>query len=404
MEVSTPEKQTEKKWVFTPSVFVLTAALVFIVGYAAGTRNDQIVGIVAPAFGIKVDTSTLDLSSVQNTYHLLKQNFDGNLDTAALIAGASQGLVAASGDVHTEYFNADEAKQFQSDLTGDIGGGVGAEIGVRDNVPTVISVLADTPAQKAGVKAGDILQQVNDQPLTKLTVDEVVQKIRGDIGTTVKLTITRDGQVMYFNITRAEITSPSVSSKVNGDVGILTITRFDEQTGDQARSEANKLKSVGVKKIILDLRDNGGGYLSAAPQVAGLWLNNMLVATEKRDGKEQDRQTTGTDTVLAGMPTVVLVNAGTASAAEIVSAALKDQGNNITFVGERTYGKGTVQTTIPLNGGALLKVTVQRWYTPKDVNIDGKGLTPDKVVGLTNADILAGHDPQIDAAMKQLDS
>ncbi|MDB5183481.1 MAG: putative carboxyl-terminal protease [Candidatus Saccharibacteria bacterium] len=402
--MSTPEKQTEKKWVFTPSVFVLTAALVFIVGYAAGTRNDQIVGIVAPAFGIKVDTSTLDLSSVQNTYHLLKQNFDGNLDTAALIAGASQGLVAASGDVHTEYFNADEAKQFQSDLTGDIGGGVGAEIGVRDNVPTVISVLADTPAQKAGVKAGDILQQVNDQPLTKLTVDEVVQKIRGDIGTTVKLTITRDGQVMYFNITRAEITSPSVSSKVNGDVGILTITRFDEQTGDQARSEANKLKSVGVKKIILDLRDNGGGYLSAAPQVAGLWLNNMLVATEKRDGKEQDRQTTGTDTVLAGMPTVVLVNAGTASAAEIVSAALKDQGNNITFVGERTYGKGTVQTTIPLNGGALLKVTVQRWYTPKDVNIDGKGLTPDKVVGLTNADILAGHDPQIDAAMKQLDS
>jgi carboxyl-terminal processing protease len=402
--VSTPEKQKEKKWVFTPSTYVLSAALIFIVGYAAGTRNDQIVGVVAPAFGIKVDTSTLDLSSVQNTYQQLKENFDGKLDPNALIAGASQGLVAAAGDVHTEYFNADEAKQFQSDLTGDIGGGVGAEIGIRDNVPTVISVLPDTPAQKAGVQAGDVLEEVNDQPLTKMTVDEVVAKIRGDVGTTVKLSITRDGDLKYFNLTRAEITSPSVTSTVKGDVGVLTITRFDEQTGDQARTEANKLKSAGIKKVILDLRDNGGGYLTAAPEVAGLWLNNMLVATEKRDGKVQDQQTTGSDTVFEGMPTVVLVNAGTASAAEIVSAALKDQDSHVSLVGEQTYGKGTVQTTINLNGSALLKVTIQRWYTPKDTNIDGKGLTPDKVVGLTNSDILAGHDPQLDAAIQQLDS
>jgi carboxyl-terminal processing protease len=399
--VNKSEKQTPRKWSFTPASFVLIAALIFIVGYAAGTRNDAIVGYVAPALGFKVETDQLDFSSVENTYHQLEANFDGKLNRSDLIAGASEGLVAAAGDVHTQYFDKQQAKQFEDDLDGNIGGGVGAEIGIRDSVPTVISVLPNTPAEQAGVKAGDILQEVNEQPLTKLTVDEIVAMIRGQVGTTVKLTITRDGELKYFTITRAEITSPSVSSTVKGDVGVLTITRFDEQTGDQARSEANKLKAAGAKKIVLDLRDNGGGYLSAAPDVAGLWLNNELVATEKRDGKVQDQQTTDDNAILGGMPTVVLVNAGTASAAEIVTAALKDQAG-VTLVGEQTYGKGTVQTTININNGALLKVTVQKWYTPKDVNIDGKGLTPDKVVSLTNSDILAGRDPQMDAAIAQL--
>jgi carboxyl-terminal processing protease len=399
--VNNRETQKPRKWSFTPSAFVLIAALVFVVGYAAGTRNDQIVGIVGPALGFRVETGTLDLSSVQNTYRQLKANFSGNIDPTALIAGASQGLVAAAGDIHTQYFTKDEAKQFQSDLTGDIGGGVGAEIGMRNNVPTVISVLPDTPAQQAGVQAGDLLQEVNEQSLAKLTVDEVVQKIRGDVGTTVKLTVTRNGELKYFTLTRAEITSPSVTSKVSGQIGILRISRFDEQTGDQARTEAGKLKAAGVKSIILDLRDNGGGYLSAAPDVAGLWLNDKLVATEKRGSQVQDQQKTGNDAILNGIPTVVLVNAGTASAAEIVTAALKDQAG-MTLVGEQTYGKGTVQTMIPINNGAMLKVTVQKWYTPKDKNIDGKGLMPDKVASLNNSDILASRDPQLDAAMEQL--
>ncbi len=382
---------------------MLIAALIFIVGYAAGTQNDQIVGIVAPALGFKVATDKLDFASVQNTYQQLEKNYDGKLDKNALIAGASRGLVAAAGDVHTQYFDKNEAKQFENDLNGDIGGGVGAEIGIRGNVPTIISVLPGTPAEQAGVKAGDILQEVNEQPLTKLTVDEIVAMIRGNVGTTVKLTITRDGELKYFTITRQDITSPSVTSTVKGDIGILTITRFDEQTGQQARTEANKLKAAGVKNVILDLRDNGGGYLNAAPDVAGLWLTNKVVATEKRDGKVEDQQTTGNEAVFGGMPTVVLVNAGTASAAEIVTAALKDQDSNVSLVGENTYGKGTVQTTININNGALLKVTIEKWYTPQDTNIDGKGLKPDQVVSLTNSDVLANRDPQLDAAIAKLD-
>lgn len=393
----------QKKWRIAPAKGVFIVGVAMIIGYAAGMQNDRIVSTVAPALGFHVELGSLDLSSVQDTYRQLKSNFDGKIDEQALIQGASKGLVAAAGDVHTEYFTRDEAKQFQSDLTGDIGGGVGAEIGMREDRPTVISVLPGTPAESGGVQAGDVIAEVNEQSLEKLTVDQVVQRIRGDVGTTVKLTLIRDGEVKSISLTRAEITSPSVTSKVDGTVGILSISRFDEQTGEQARTEANKLKAAGVKSVVLDLRDNGGGYLSAAPQVAGLWLKNKVVATEKRDGKVIDQQTTGDDTLFAGMPTVVLVNAGTASAAEIVTAALKDQAG-VTLVGERTYGKGTVQTMIDLSGGALLKVTVQRWYTPKDVNIDQKGLTPDKTVSLKDSDMLEKHDPQLDAAKALLNS
>ena len=390
-------EQKEKKWRVSPSSAVLVIGLAVIVGYLGGMRHDQILAAVAPAVGIRIETGSLDLASVQQTFRELKSNFDGKLDDQALIQGASKGLVAAAGDVHTEYFTKQEAKQFNESLTGNIGGGVGAEIGMRDGNPTVIRTLPDTPAAKGGLLAGDRLGAVNDQPLDKLTVDQVVQKIRGEIGTTVKMTVVRDGEVKNITLTREEIVSPSVTGVIDGDTGTLRISRFDEQTGLQARTEATKFKDAGVKKVVLDLRDNGGGYLSAAPEVAGLWLNDKVVATEKRDGKVLDQQKTGRDAILEGVPTIVIVNGGTASAAEIVTAALKVQAG-VGVVGETTYGKGTVQTMRNLSGGTLLKVTVQRWYTPDDKNIDGQGLKPDKVVGLTNADAAARRDPQLEAA------
>lgn len=384
----------------SPSNAVLVLGLTLIVGYLGGMRHEQVMGVIAPAFGMKVETGSLDLSSVQQTYRQLRANFDGKLDDQTLIQGASKGLVAAAGDTHTEYFTKDEAKQFHESLTGNIGGGIGAEIGMREGRPTIVRTLPDTPAATSGLQAGDTIGAINDQSLDKLTVDQVVLKIRGEIGTTVKLTVVRDGEVKQFTITREEIVSPSVTSKTDGEIGILSISRFDEQTGTQARSEAMKLKDAGAKKLVLDLRDNGGGYLSAAPEVVGLWVNNKVVATEKRDGKVLDQQKTGNDAIFEGVPTTVLVNEGTASAAEIVAAALRVQAK-ATLVGQTTYGKGTVQTMLDMSGGALLKVTIQRWYTPDDKNINGKGLTPDQVVGLTNADIADHKDPQLDAA-KQL--
>jgi len=392
---------TQKRWNFTPSAFALIVGVAVIVGYAAGTRNDQILAAVAPVIGLKQETGTLDLSSVQNTFRTLKSNFDGDLDEQALIQGASQGLVAASGDVHTQYFTEKEAKQFKDDLSGEIGGGIGAEIGVREDQPTVVRTLKDTPAERAGLKAGDQIAMVNDEVVGKQTVDQVVQKIRGEVGSTVKLTIVRDGEAKEFTITREEITSPSVESEIRGDVGILTITRFDEKTGETSRIAAQEFVSKGVKKVVLDLRDNGGGYLSAAPDVAGLWLDNKVVVSERVKNQVKGEQRSGNNALLKGLPTVVLVNEGTASASEIVTAALKEYGA-ISVVGEKTYGKGTVQSMVDLNDGALLKVTIQRWYTPQGKNLDKKGITPDEVVGLTKEDVDAERDPQLEAALSRL--
>ncbi len=393
--------EKQKRWNFIPSTFVLIVGLAIVVGYIAGTRNDQIMAAAAPLVGMHVETSDIDLSSVEDTFRALKSDFDGNLDQKALIQGASKGLVTAAGDIHTEYFTAKEAEQFKNDLTGDIGGGIGAEIGLRDNKPTVIRTLKDTPAEKAGLAAGDQLLLVNDKNIAKQTVEQVVQKIRGDVGSTVKLTVLRNDEQKEFTITREEITSPSVDSKIEGDVGTLSISRFDEKTGALARTAAQEFKDKGVKKVILDLRDNGGGYLSAAPEVAGLWLDDKIVVSERRKGQQMDEQRSPRDAILAGIPTVVLVNGGTASASEIVTAALKEYGV-VTVIGEKTYGKGTVQKMTELDDGALLKVTIQRWYTPKGHNIDKKGITPDQVVTLTKDDVTAGNDPQLSAARQQL--
>lgn len=388
---------TPKKWSLAPGSFVLIMGLMFIVGYAAGTRHDTIVASVAPLVGIKVETGTLNLSSVQNTFRTLKLNYDGQLDEQKLIEGASRGLVAASGDAHTQYFDAKEAAQFKNDLNGNIGGGIGAQIGMRDEQPTVLNVLSDTPAAKEGLKAGDSILAVNDQAVGKQTVSDVVDKIRGEIGTTVKLTIVRDGEEKEFTLTRQEITSPSVNSKRDGDIGILTISRFDEETGASARAAAQQLKDQGIKKLIVDLRDNGGGTLPAAPDVVGLWLNDKVVVSERINGKTVDEQRSGREAILEGMPTVLLVNGGSASASEIVTGALKDYGV-ATIIGQKTFGKGTVQQMIEINNGAMMKVTVQRWFTPKGTNVDGKGITPDQTVELSRDDANAGRDPQLDAA------
>lgn len=393
--------ETEKRWSFAPSTFALILALVAFVGYTAGTRNDQIVGTIAPIVGLKVETSTLDFTTVQTTFRQLKLNYDGTLDTNALIQGASRGLVAAAGDEYTVYMDRKEAEDFNKDLTGNIGGGIGAEIGSRNKKPTVLRTLPDTPAAQAGVKAGDVIYGVNDESAGAWTVDETVNKIRGEVGTTVKLTVGRGADVKEFTITRAKITAPSVESKIEGDIGILELNRFDETTSDEARKIARDFKDKGVKAVILDLRGNGGGLLSSARDIAGIWLNNKIAVVEKSKGTVVEELRTGSSPILEHMPTVVLVNQSSASASEIVAGALKDHGA-ATLIGEKTYGKGSVQKLVDLPGGSVLKVTVASWYTPKGKNINKQGISPNKEVGLTADDANAGRDPQLDAALTQL--
>jgi len=405
MDEHTPKSRRVRKALqsrISASMLVIGIILILGIGYVAGTYNNQIMTAIAPTFGLKVNKDTLDLSSLQDTYQALKANYDGDINDTKLVEAANKGIVSALGDDYTVYFNAAEAQSFNDDLSGSIGGGIGAELSVRNERVTIVRVLADNPAQKAGLAVGDAITAINDvDVLATETLNDVVMKIRGDVGTTVKLGVLRDSGKEVFTITRAEVTNPSVYSSVQDGVGILTITRFDDQTGALARAAAESFKTKNVSSVILDLRGNGGGYLTAAQDVAGIWLNNKTVVTEKTNGKVVDELTSGSRAILEGIPTVVLVNGSSASASEITAGALQDHGA-AKLVGEKTFGKGSVQRLLNLPGGAELKVTIAKWYTPNGNNISKEGIVPDEVVKLAIEDLNASRDPQLKAAKELL--
>lgn len=379
----------------------MIVALVAVIGYVAGTRHHDILGAVGPALGIKVASGTLDFTPTQDVYRELKANYDGTLNESALVEGATRGMVAAAGDQYTVYMDAKEAKAFNDDLSGTIGGGIGAEIGIRNSQPTIVRVLEGNPAQKAGLLAGDTIKTINDQNAFGWNADKAATTIRGEAGTTVKLEVVRGAETKTFTITRAVVNNPSVTHSVVNGLGILRISRFDDQTATLARQAAQDMKRQSVRGVILDVRGNGGGYLTAAQDVAGIWLDKKAVVSERTGGKVVDTITSGGNPVLAGVPTIVLIDNGTASASEIVAGALQDYGV-ATLVGEKSFGKGTVQKVIDVSGGGILKVTTARWYTPKGKNITSEGITPNKVVALSAEDNNAGRDPQLDAAKAEL--
>lgn len=399
-EIEQIETVEKSKAGISRTVYFFSIAAVAVIGFVMGTRSTELLAAVAPIFGFKT-AGTLNLNSVQQTYQQLKANYDGQLDEKKLVEGASRGLVAAAGDQYTVYMDAKEAAEFNKDLSGEIGGGIGAEIGIRSDRPTIIRVLSNNPAEKAGVKAGDTIVAVNDQAAASWTADKTASEIRGEAGTTVKLVVARGNDTKEFTITRQVVNNPSVQSMVKDGIGILTISRFDEQTGGLARAAAESFKQQNVHGVILDVRGNGGGYLTAAQDVAGLWLDDKVVVSERVNGKVTEELKSGSDSILKDMPTVVLVNASSASASEIVAGALQDY-KAAALVGEKTFGKGTVQKVLNLGGGAVLKVTVARWYTPHGKNITKEGIKPDQAVDLTAADADAGKDPQMEQAIMRL--
>jgi carboxyl-terminal processing protease len=397
---SMAEPTAQQRSVSKSTVYIIVA-LVAVVSYVAGTRHEEIVSAVGPALGIRVASGTLDLSSTQRAYGQLKANYDGKLDEQSLIDGATRGMVAAAGDKYTVFMDAKEAKEFNDDLTGTIGGGIGAEIATRNDQPTIVRILEGNPAQKAGLLAGDVIVSVNDQSASGWASDKAARAIRGEAGTTVKLEVLRNKESKTFTVTRAIVNNPSVTHTVTDGIGTIKLSRFDDQTATLARQAAQDLKRQNVRGVVLDLRSNGGGYLTAAQDVAGLWLDKKTVVTERTFGKVVETITSGGNPLLAGVPTVVLIDSGTASASEIVAGALQDYGA-ATLVGEKSFGKGTVQKVVDLSGGAILKVTTARWYTPKGKNITSEGIAPNKEVPLSAGDVNAGRDPQMDAAKAQL--
>ena len=384
------------------STLVIISGVMTIVGFIAGTRRAEFYNLLAPVFGFHSQAEELDLSSIQNVYKTLAEKFDGDLDQAKLVDGASRGLVEAAGDDYTMYMNAEEAEEFNKSLEGDIGAGIGVEVGVRNNLPTIVRVLRNNSAIKAGVLAGDIITEVNGESTEDLTIEKITSKIKGEAGTTVKIKVLRGQEEKEFSITRATISNPSVELEIRENVAIMAISRFDGETGTLARKYAQQIKNQGISKLVLDLRGNGGGYVTAAQAVASLWLNEKsLIVTEKKGTKVIDEVRATGDNVLADTETIVLADESSASASEIVVGALKDN-KKAQIYGVKTYGKGSVQEPIDMKNGALLKVTIAKWYTPSGKNIDKEGIAPDKTVEITAEQINRGEDPQLSEAIKSL--
>lgn len=376
--------------------------LIFGAGLAVGRGDLRVNGLSGDSLN-KGLPSQLNYSSVDQVYSLLKSDFDGSLNQSQLIDGAKAGLVAATGDPYTQYFNPKEAKDFNDQLAGEFSG-IGAELGTDDNSNIiVVSPISGYPAAKAGLKSKDIIAAVDGQSTNGMTIDGVVNKIRGAAGSKVTLTIVRgSGHPFDVTVTRQKISIPSVTWHEDGNIGYMKIGQFSSDTATLAVQAAQEFKTKGVKGVVLDLRGDPGGFLSAAVDASSLWLNQGKTVVSERRGATiiSTEQATGKN-LLKGLPTVVLIDGGSASASEITAGALRDNGA-ATLVGEKSFGKGSVQQVENLSDGSEVKITIARWYTPAGKNIDKQGITPDVAVTITDAQAQAGQDPQLDKAKQIL--
>jgi len=317
--------------------------------------------------------------------------------------GAVRGLVGALEDPYSMYFDPEEAEKFATELDGEFQG-IGAEIGIKENKLTVIAPLAGTPADRAGLKAKDWIVSIDDLDTSNMTVDDAVSKIRGAKGTSVKLLIVREGlkEPKTFDIQRDVIVIEAVKYSIEKRGGKkyahIIVSQFNDKVISQFSEAARKATLDGVSGVVLDLRNDPGGFLDTAVEVAGEWSPDDVIVKEKfKDGRINEYRPDDGQGRFAQMPTVVLVNGGSASASEIVAGALKDLGK-ATIVGEKSYGKGSVQEFQEFEDGSALKLTVALWYTPKDLSIEKEGITPDVEVKFTEEDALKERDPQLEKA------
>ena len=393
----------KRRLILKSLVLLVVLAVVFTGGVAVG-RGDINAGFLSKRLPGKSSTA-FDYSSVDQLYKVLKDDFDGNLDRNDLLDGIKSGLVSATGDPYTEYFNPQEAKDFNQALSGSFTG-IGAELGTNDEGNVIIvSPLSGYPAEKAGLMTNDIIAEVDGQNTTGLRIDTVVHKIRGPADTKVKLTIIRGTERPFeVSITRTKIDIPSVKYQVDGRIGYIKINQFTDDTLALAKKAATEFKTKKVAAIVLDLRGNPGGYLDGAVDISSMWLEKgKVVVSERRGSTVLSTKNSIGSAEFKGLPTVVLINAGSASASEIVAGALRDN-HAAMLVGVKSFGKGSVQQVERLSGGAELKVTIARWYTPGGKNIDKQGITPDIKVELSAEDQDAKRDPQKDRAYAILKS
>ena len=326
---------------------------------------------------------------------VIERKYVDQPESEKLWHGSINGMVEALDDPHSIYMDAEQFDVFQSATSGSFGG-VGLVVGEKDDELVVVSPIEGTPGEKAGVKSGDVILKIDDEDATKLNLSEAVEKIRGKEGTSVTLTVRRGQETKEFTIVRDNIQVHAVSGKMlEGDIGYLRITNFNEVVADDLKKEYDRLEKEGMKRIILDLRDNPGGLLDQSVEVSELFVpKGPVVSIVERNGNKTTYESKSEG---SPYPVAVLVNQGSASASEIVAGAIQDTKSG-TLIGTKTFGKGSVQGVYPLHSGAV-KLTIARYYTPNETLIDGVGITPDIVV---EADGSSTHDNVLQAAIAHL--
>lgn len=367
---SSAARTAPSRWRWVP-LLLLGAILVYAGGFYSGKYGIPPRGLVAADTG-----RPIDLTDFYQSKKLIESRYPGNVDESKLATGASQGLVQGLGDPYSVYLTKDAANELQTTLAGKVEG-IGVEVGLRNDQVTVIAPIAGSPADKAGIKAGDVIVFVNDKPTAGQTVDEVAKQIRGRAGSQVTVEVRSPGQTQprRLTLTRQEITSPSVQLKYQDDVAIIEISSFDQNTKTELDQAVTGIQAKHPRGIVLDLRGNPGGYLDGAIDVSGVFLKSGVVVKEKFKDRTEERSVSN-DGRLADYPLVVLMDKGSASASEITAGALRDD-RGVPLVGEQTYGKGSVQELIDLKAGAILKLTIAEWLTPKGLSISKNGLKPD---------------------------
>ncbi|TAK95691.1 S41 family peptidase [Patescibacteria group bacterium] len=350
---------------------------------------------------------SLDFSLYWRVWDLLKDKYvdSKKLDATKLFYGSIKGMLAATGDPYTAFFDPEETKSFKEEIEGSFEG-IGAEVGMRNGILTIIAPLEDSPAARAGIRAGDKVIKIDDQSTLDLGIDQSVSLMRGPKDTSVKLTILREGiqETQDIVVWRAIVQIKSVTAEIKNDnIAYIKVSRFGDDTEQAFAVAVRKTINAETKGIIVDVRNDPGGYLDAAVGLGSkmLPMGSTIVIEEREDGTQHKLFAAGGDT-LSHIPTVVLINNGSASASEILAGALRDNRQNVTIMGEKSFGKGSVQEFLDLPDNTAVKITIEKWLTPNGEQINEKGITPGVEVKLSDDDFEQGRDPQLDAALKAL--
>lgn len=398
-------------WYYFKKYFLLYLVVIglggsFVVGYTAGkdaNNNSVNAPITVPKTTLPQGVSKdVDFNLFWDVWQRVKKDYvDKSISDKDLFYGALSGIVASVDDPYTVFLDPETTKKFEESLSGSFDG-IGAEIGKKNEQIVIMAPLPDTPAERAGLKTKDMILAIDKKTTAGITLDEAVIRIRGKKGTSVTLTIYREGEKKErdVSIMRDTIQIKSVVWNMKKDIAYVKVSHFNEDTESTFGVAIREAMAKKPKGFILDLRNNPGGFLDTAVEMASYWVNGKTIVVEKYNEKKQDSYTGHAPAFLKDMPTIVLVNEGSASASEIVAGALQDYGK-ATIIGKKTFGKGSVQDLQRLRDGSAIKITVAKWYTPNGKNINEEGIKPDREVSQSEDDDNK-DDLQLNAALELL--